>query len=171
MFFKIPEHLNEEQKKAFETAWLKLLLLVSKSMILAFVITLIIFGFILIQPVFSKWKFEKPVKPTEIIEKLAPEIVDGIHIESGLVTVDGWELVLRNCTACHSGKLVTQNRATREGWEKMIRWMQETQGLWALGEAEPKILDYLAANYAPQENSRRPLLDLKSIEWYILENN
>jgi hypothetical protein len=53
----------------------------------------------------------------------------------------------------------------------MIRWMQETQGLWQLGEAEPQILDYLAANYAPQENSRRPLLDLKSIEWYILENN
>jgi hypothetical protein len=49
--------------------------------------------------------------------------------------------------------------------------MQETQGLWPLGEAEPKILDYLATHYAPQENSRRPPIDLKSIEWYILENN
>ena len=31
----------------------------------------------------------------------------------------------------------------------MIRWMQETQGLWPLGEDEDRVLNYLAANYGP----------------------
>jgi hypothetical protein len=167
---KSPDHLNEKDKKAFESAWINVLLLVTNALTLAFVVTLFIFALVFTQPVFSKWKTEKPTVENERSQKVTPEIVDGIHVESGLVTAEGWELVLRNCTACHSGKLVTQNRASREGWEKMIRWMQESQGLWPLGEVEPQILDYLAANYAPQENSRRPNLDLKKIEWYILEN-
>jgi len=51
----------------------------------------------------------------------------------------------------------------------MIRWMQETQGLWQLGKNEPIILDYLAKHYAPEEVVRRPGLDVAAIEWYILE--
>jgi hypothetical protein len=47
--------------------------------------------------------------------------------------------------------------------------MQETQGLWDLGDQEKTILDYLAANYAPEESSRRANLDMDAIEWYILE--
>lgn len=76
-------------------------------------------------------------------------------------------LVIANCTGCHSGKLVTQNRATREGWRNMIRWMQETQNLKDLGEDEAKILDYLAASYAPADQGRRQ--NLKVEEWYELE--
>lgn len=45
--------------------------------------------------------------------------------------------------------------------------MQQTQGLWDLGEAEPIILDYLAKHYAPEARAsrRQPLTD---IEWYSL---
>ena len=94
-------------------------------------------------------------------------IENGIHVATGLVVAEGFEEVKATCTACHSAKLVTQNRASREGWKAMIEWMQETQGLWQLGKAEDRILDYLAANYAPEEIGRRA--NLEEIEWYILE--
>lgn len=97
------------------------------------------------------------------------KIVDGIHVQSGLIYAEGFDLVRGTCTACHSAKLVTQNRATRAGWEEMIRWMQAKQGLWDLGANEPAILDYLATNYAPEETGRRPNIDVEAIEWYVLE--
>lgn len=96
-------------------------------------------------------------------------VVDGIHLETGLVYAEGFDLVRGTCTGCHSAKLVTQNRASKEGWEQMIRWMQETQGLWDLGKNEPKIINYLATHYAPEETGRRPNIDISEIEWYILD--
>lgn len=92
------------------------------------------------------------------------EIIDGIEQESGFIVDDYWEITAINCTSCHSGKLVTQNRASREGWESMIRWMQETQGLWDLGENEAGILDYLAKHYGTNETGRRK--NLKIEDWY-----
>lgn len=97
------------------------------------------------------------------------KIENGIHVTSGLIYADNFEIVRGNCTACHSGRLVAQNRATREGWQQMIRWMQETQGLWDLGANEPKILDYLATHYAPEEVGRRQNIDIAAVEWYILD--
>jgi hypothetical protein len=75
--------------------------------------------------------------------------------KTGLVLAPGFELVSVHCTVCHSARLVTQNRSDRKGWEAMIRWMQDTQGLWPLGESEDLILDYLAANYGPLQVGRR----------------
>jgi hypothetical protein len=40
----------------------------------------------------------------------------------------------------------------------MIRWMQDTQGLWSLGDNEPLVLDYLAQHYGPFAVGRRPPL-------------
>ncbi len=65
------------------------------------------------------------------------------------------EIVAQTCVPCHSLKLVTQNRADRQGWLSMIRWMQEKQGLWPLGENEDKILDYLSTYYGPTKSFRR----------------
>lgn len=79
--------------------------------------------------------------------------------DSGLIKAEGWQMTKANCTVCHSAKLVTQNSGTRNHWESLIRWMQETQGLWEFQpEMENVILDYLAENYGPQEDSRRPAL-------------
>ena len=100
---------------------------------------------------------------------LSEQVVEGVHVQTGLVVAEGFEIVRGTCTACHSAKLITQNRATRSGWKQMIRWMQETQGLWNLGEQEPIILDYLAKHYAPKDTGRRPQIDVAAIEWYILE--
>lgn len=97
------------------------------------------------------------------------KVENGIHVQSGLVFAEGFDIVRGTCTACHSAKLVTQNRATREGWTEMIRWMQAKQGLWDLGKNEPIILDYLATHYAPEEIGRRANLDVEAIEWYVLD--
>lgn len=96
-------------------------------------------------------------------------IENNIHIQTGLVYALGFDAVRKNCTGCHSPQLITQNRATREGWHQMIRWMQETQGLWDLGASESTILDYLAEHYAPEAVGRRPNLNVEEIEWYVLE--
>ncbi len=54
------------------------------------------------------------------------------------------ELVMANCLACHSAKLILQNRMTRQRWDEKISWMQKTQNLWPLSkEVRSKILDYL----------------------------
>jgi len=93
--------------------------------------------------------------------------VDQTNTGTELIKGEGLDLVIANCTACHSAKLIVQNRATREGWEGMIRWMQATQNLWPLGKNEEIILDYLAKNYAPDKKGRRE--NLKDITWYKLK--
>ena len=99
------------------------------------------------------------------------DVVAGIHVPTGLIVGAGFSAVKSNCTNCHSAQLVTQNRASRDGWKETIRWMQKTQGLWDLGASESVILDYLAENYGPQDYGRRANLQLDSIEWYILDVN
>jgi hypothetical protein len=74
---------------------------------------------------------------------------------TGFVIGENYEIVRAHCTACHSAKLVTQNRMTRENWLETIRWMQKSQGLWPLGAQEQKILDYLESHYSPIAVSRR----------------
>jgi len=81
-----------------------------------------------------------------------PEI-DGA---TGFRKTGDWELVRANCIACHSAKLVTQQRGTAAQWLTMIRWMQEKQNLWAFEPAiEARIIAYLADNYPPAEDRRR----------------
>lgn len=52
------------------------------------------------------------------------------------------------CIACHSEKIIVQQGLSRDGWDELLDWMAEEQGM-----ADPpvgfrnKILDYLAANY------------------------
>jgi hypothetical protein len=113
-------------------------------------------------------KVETTKSPDQADEE-EDKIVNGIHLATGLKVAKGFDLVKRNCTACHSGQLIAQNRASRAGWKEMIQWMQATQGLWDLGEQETEILDYLATQYAPEPISRRANLDVEAIEWYILE--
>ncbi len=83
----------------------------------------------------------------------AAELVDE---QTGLIVDSGWELVRAHCGGCHSHKIVTSQKADRQTWLDMIRWMQATQNLWQFDSAtEAGILDYLAKNYPPQANRRR----------------
>ena len=112
-----------------------------------------------------------PAKPEVTVLEEAAEDVEkiegGIHMATGLVYDERFEIVRASCTACHSAKLITQNRMSRENWKKTIVWMQETQKLWDLGPNEDKILDYLAEHYAPKDFGRRKNLEVE--EWYMLE--
>jgi len=75
---------------------------------------------------------------------------------TGLKMTGDWELVRNNCIACHSPKLITQQRGTSGQWLGMIRWMQKKQNLWQFDpEVEKRIVSYLAENYAPGEDRRR----------------
>ncbi len=87
---------------------------------------------------------------------------------SGLMMDDHLGLVVANCLSCHSAALITQNRATKAGWNDMIDWMQESQGLHDLGENHEAIVDYLTKYYAPVEQGRRAVLQIDSTEWYEL---
>jgi len=79
---------------------------------------------------------------------------------TGLVKADGWDTVRNNCIACHSAKLITQNHGTRNKWQAIIQWMQETQGLAQLdADTLNTIVTYLTAHYGPKENTRRVSLD------------
>lgn len=151
-------------------------------MIVLFNLALVVFGFTFFYLLFGesllKSYHNRPVPMEQAIYRsgesgntgdAGEEIVNGIHVQSGLIYAEGFDIVRGNCTACHSAKLVTQNRATREGWTDMIRWMQAKQGLWDLGKNESVILDYLATNYAPEDIGRRANIDVDEIEWYLLE--
>jgi hypothetical protein len=75
---------------------------------------------------------------------------------TGLAMVGDWELVRNNCIACHSARLVTQQRGDKNQWLAVIRWMQKKQNLWEFDpDTETKIIAYLAENYPPQEAQRR----------------
>ncbi|PIQ22587.1 MAG: hypothetical protein COW65_02300 [Cytophagales bacterium CG18_big_fil_WC_8_21_14_2_50_42_9] len=97
----------------------------------------------------------------------ASVLSDSLDATTSLVLAPGFTTVKENCLRCHSPKLITAKRASREGWLTTIHWMQQTQGLGDLGSAEPIILDYLAKHYAPNQSGRRPAL--QNIEWYKLE--
>lgn len=85
-----------------------------------------------------------------------PAVAQDVDATTGLKIGPGWELVRIHCGGCHSHKLVTGQRADRQTWLDIIRWMQATQNLWQFDDVtEAGILDYLAANYPPQANRRR----------------
>ncbi|MDO5980638.1 monoheme cytochrome C [Flavivirga sp. MEBiC05379] len=111
---------------------------------------------------------KKEITETYVEAEDFDKIENGIHLGTGFKDDEGLQTVIVSCTPCHSAKLVTQNRANKEGWISIIRWMQETQNLWDLGNNEAIIVNYLAKNYAPEEKGRRD--NLEDVEWYDLEN-
>ncbi|MEM1122046.1 MAG: monoheme cytochrome C [Bacteroidota bacterium] len=147
--------------------------------ILQVVLMLLVSGFLFTnceQPTTLSRDKRQPPNHEIIIDSEVPvddweQIENGVHLATGLAYDTHFDLVVANCLSCHSSKLITQNRATRDGWQQMIRWMQATQGLWDLGINETHLLDYLAKNYAPEETGRRSNIDVAAVEWYILDLN
>jgi len=108
-------------------------------------------------------------KPENIITDQAAssnEIENGIHVRTGLKEGEGLMTVVAHCTACHSAQLIIQNRMNKERWNATIRWMQETQNLWPLGENQEVIVNYLVKNYPVYSKGRRE--NLQNVEWYEL---
>lgn len=62
----------------------------------------------------------------------------------GLPKGPGQELTFYTCSACHSIKLVLQQRMTREDWDEALVYMVEEQAMNKLDSDERnQILDYL----------------------------
>jgi len=82
-----------------------------------------------------------------------PLYAEDNDIAQGLLLGKGRDLVLENCTICHSTSIILQNHMTREAWDKTITWMQEEQGMWELESADRKsILDYLSSFQGADQN-------------------
>ena len=146
-------------KKAEKTAYLAIAFSFLASILLLFAVydpTFSIFGKKEVTPIY-----------TDIVED-EDKIENGIHVRTGLIDAEGLMTVVNNCTNCHSAKLVTQNRMNAERWNATIKWMQETQNLWDLGENQDIIVNYLATNYPPLKKGRR--MNLTDINWYELKN-
>lgn len=131
--------------------------IILKVVTLVAIVVAVVIGFFIFQ---SSDDEIKPLKDT------SGEIVNGIHEKTGFIEANGMKTVISHCTACHSSKLVIQNRMNKERWNATIKWMQETQNLWELGENQEIIVNYLVENYPPVETGRRE--NLKDIEWYEL---
>jgi hypothetical protein len=111
----------------------------------------------------------EPVSALQVsddLEEFEGYEVGSIDEKSGLIVDRHWEVTRANCTSCHSASLITQIGASREEWLNSIKWMQETQNLWDLGENEEKILDYLEKNYGPQKHSGG---NAEITEWYEID--
>lgn len=74
--------------------------------------------------------------------------------EFGILHVaEGVEETFYTCTACHSEMIVAQQGLTRDGWDDLLDWMVEEQGMHEIDpETRDTILDYLAEHY----NTDRP---------------
>lgn len=156
--------LDPEKQKVLGQIQRQLRWVVNATVLLLASSALLIYVYV----VFPELREEKDVQPLAPVQEELPEFENGIHLATGFKEDADLNLVIANCTSCHSAKMVTQNRATRDGWKSMIRWMQETQNLWDLGENEDAILDYLAKHYAPKKQGRRQALT--NIDWYELED-
>lgn len=78
---------------------------------------------------------------------------------TGLILAPGWEMAAAHCGACHSHALVTAQRGDAEFWRSTIRWMQQTQNLWQIPDAqEQELIAYLEVNYNETDWGRRPPL-------------
>jgi len=138
-----------------------------KSVVFVGILVLLAILFYLVLDVNRKEKKTSNYKSIETVRN-DDGIENGIHINTGLADAEGLPLVIAHCTSCHSAKLITQNRLSKEGWQEAIKWMQETQNLWDLGDDEAAIIAYLTKNYAPTAKGRREVLN--DIEWYVLED-
>ena len=159
------KHTNEKLKLAFQELYRKILLIFAVIAIGA-----IILVYFMVDPSLSVLRDDEPKTEIVVLPETDDEfdkIENGIHVRTGFVEAPGMMETVQNCTNCHSSKLVIQNRMDKERWKSTIKWMQETQNFWDLGENEEVIINYLVTNYPPRKKGRREVLT--GIEWYQLE--
>lgn len=69
---------------------------------------------------------------------------------------EGREEVSIYCGACHSLRLVTQQRLPRYRWEELLVWMNEKQGMERLdADEEQLVIDYLAEHFGTPKRRRK----------------
>ena len=74
-----------------------------------------------------------------------------IHL-SDLPPGPGRETVFIKCAACHSLRIVLQQRLSRDVWDEVLVWMKEEQSMPKLDpELRELILDYLSTHFSPDK--------------------
>ena len=153
------KEFQKKIKKAERTGYIATFFSLIASVLLLFVVY---------NPTFSIFENKETTLIYSDVVEDEDKIENGIHVRTGLVDAEGLMTVVNNCTNCHSSKLVVQNKMSAESWNTTIKWMQETQNLWDLGDNQEIIVNYLATNYPPTAKGRRTILT--DIEWYTLED-
>jgi hypothetical protein len=75
---------------------------------------------------------------------IAPPVFAQDDEFDGLPPGEGQEITFYACSACHSIKLVTQQRLSRDRWDDTLVYMVEEQAMEPLDPEDRKtILDYL----------------------------
>ncbi len=71
----------------------------------------------------------------------------------GLPRSEGHETVAAYCAACHSLQIVMAQRQSREGWDYLLTWMVDKQGMAAPApEMRDEMLVYLTREFGPGGN-------------------
>ncbi|MEZ5894540.1 MAG: hypothetical protein R3C58_15510 [Parvularculaceae bacterium] len=66
----------------------------------------------------------------------------------GLPRSDGHEIVAGYCSACHTLQIVMQQHQSEDGWNSLLDWMIEKQGMAAPDDAtRAEIVSYLAREF------------------------
>ena len=115
---------------------------------------------------------EAPPTEPEVAPEPATIAKPALDPVTGLKMAGDWEIVRANCVACHSSRLIIQQRGSAQQWLTMIRWMQKKQNLWVFDpDTESKIINYLAEYYPPSEERRRAAIppELMPPNPYLME--
>ncbi|MDA5095808.1 cytochrome c family protein [Aliiroseovarius sp. KMU-50] len=89
-----------------------------------------------------------PIAFGDTDETVAGEAEDAAPDIGILFLAEGGEETFDYCTACHSERIVAQQGQTRDGWEELLEWMVDEQGMSPIEEPDLSlVLDYLATNY------------------------
>ncbi len=76
-----------------------------------------------------------------------PDVPVGSTLES-LPDSEGRSETFAFCSACHSMRLVAQQGLDRDGWEEVLDWMTEEQGMVELpAEMRERVLVYLSSAF------------------------
>jgi mono/diheme cytochrome c family protein len=68
----------------------------------------------------------------------------------------GRDETFQACIACHGTAVIRRSRLTREGWDGLMDWMTEKQGMPPLeGEQRRVVVDYLARSFPPATPQQR----------------
>ena len=83
-----------------------------------------------------------------LVAVLAAPAVPAASASDGLPPGPGHEAIAGLCGACHSLRLVVQQRLDRASWDETLDWMVVEQGMPVLAPDERAvILDYLETHF------------------------
>lgn len=82
---------------------------------------------------------------------IAASLFDPADDYWGLPRTDGYENVAAYCAACHSLQIVMAQRQSRDGWDYLLTWMVEKQGMAeAPQDTRQEMLNYLAREFSAE---------------------